>query len=88
MRERGDGLRLALEARAAIRIVGERRRQDLDGDVAVEPRIAGAIDLAHAARADGAEHLVRSKTGYRDSVASFSTRDRGTSRVWMAVCLR
>jgi hypothetical protein len=36
--------------------------QDLDGDVAIEPRIAGAVDLAHAAGADEPDDLVRPET--------------------------
>ena len=35
--------------------------QDLDGDVAIEPRVAGAIDLAHAACPQGGEDLVRAE---------------------------
>ena len=41
-------------AAEAIGIVGERGGQDLDRDVAAEPRVARAIDLAHAAGAEGA----------------------------------
>ena len=33
-------------------------RQDLDAHVAAEPTVAGAIDLAHAARTDESEDLV------------------------------
>ena len=33
----------------------EVRRQDLDGDRAVQPRVARLVDLAHAARAEGRE---------------------------------
>ena len=36
-------------------------REDLDGDFAVEPRIAGAIHLTHAACADEREHLIRAE---------------------------
>lgn len=46
MVERGQHLRLALEAGEALRIVGEGLRQDLDGDLALQPRVAGAVDLA------------------------------------------
>ena len=49
MIERGEHLRFSFESRHAIRIVGDRRQQDLDGDVAIELRIAGAIHRAHAA---------------------------------------
>ena len=46
--------RLALRARTAPAAPGRwrRRRQDLDRDVAVEPRVARAIDLAHPAGAE------------------------------------
>ena len=44
-------LRFALEARQAIRVARERIRQDLDRDVAIEPRVARAVHLAHPARA-------------------------------------
>ena len=42
---------------------GESRRQRLDRDHAVEPRVAGAIDLAHAARAERRQDLVVAETG-------------------------
>ncbi len=48
---------LVLEPREPSRIVREERRQDLDGDVAMELLVVSAIDLAHPAnaqkRADG-----------------------------------
>ena len=52
MIERGQGARLAAEPRQPIGILRAERRQDLDRDVASELRVAGAIHLAHAARAD------------------------------------
>ena len=61
--ERGDGLRLALEPRAPVGVGGEGSRQDLDGDVALEPRVPGAIDLAHSAFADRREDFVGAQTG-------------------------
>ena len=62
MRERGDGLRLALEARERVRVVGDGRGQDLDGDVAVELRVARAIDLSHAACSERRQDLVRAES--------------------------
>jgi hypothetical protein len=53
MIERGQRSRLALESREARRVGGERRRQHFDRDVATEPGVACAIDLAHAADANG-----------------------------------
>ena len=39
-----DRFRLALEARAPVDVSGEGGRQDFDGDVAIEPRVARAVD--------------------------------------------
>ena len=46
-------LRLALEARERIRIGAQMRRQDFDRDIAIQLRVARAIDLAHATRTEG-----------------------------------
>ena len=58
MVERAGGPRLLLEAAQALGVGGERGGQHLDRDVAAEPRVAGAVDLAHAARAERRRHLV------------------------------
>jgi hypothetical protein len=47
MVQRGNGVRLAFEA------LGELFRGNLDGDSAVEARIARLVHLAHATGADG-----------------------------------
>ena len=57
----GDGLRFALEALLHLGVVGEVRRQDLDRDRAVQPRVGGLVDLAHAAGAEGAGDFVRTE---------------------------
>ena len=44
-----DGLCFTLEPLAAVRVGGKRRRQDLDRDLAFQPRILSKVDLAHAA---------------------------------------
>ena len=62
MVERGEHLRFAMKACEAIRIGGERRRQDLQRDVAIELCIARAIHLAHAAGADGGDDFIRPET--------------------------
>ena len=54
---------LLLEAAQAIGVGGEGGRQDLDRDVAAEARVLGAVDLPHAARADGGEDLVGAEAG-------------------------
>ena len=52
VRQRRNRVRFALEARQRLRISGDGRRNNLDRDVAIQPPVARAIDLAHAARAE------------------------------------
>jgi hypothetical protein len=48
--ERRDRLRFALEAAAAAIGIGrEHRRQNLEGDPAVQLRVVGGVDLPHSA---------------------------------------
>ena len=56
--ERGDGERFALKPCARVRMMQPIGAEDLDRDDALEPCIAGAIHLTHAAGADLAEQLV------------------------------
>jgi hypothetical protein len=51
-------LRLALEAGKPIRIISEGSGKNLECDVAIEPRIAGAIHLAHAACSEQTHNLI------------------------------
>ena len=46
--QRGEELRFALEARDALRVGANGVRQRLDGDVAPELGVPGAVHLAHA----------------------------------------
>ena len=62
MRQRRDGLRLALEPRERRRILGKALGQDLDGDIAIQLGVAGAVDLAHAAGAELADDFVGAET--------------------------
>ena len=57
--ERGEQLRLALEAREPVGVGGERGGQQLQSHLAAEPRVRRAVDLAHAAGADRPDDLVR-----------------------------
>jgi hypothetical protein len=66
--ERGDHARLALESRARVGVAGNVRRQQLDGDAAIEPRVARPVDVAHATRADRCDDLVRPKPSARFEV--------------------
>ena len=61
VRQRGDGLRFALEPCAPPGIVGERRRQHFDRDVAAKARILRPIHFAHAAGADGRRRFHRGR---------------------------
>jgi hypothetical protein len=58
MIQRGQYLRFALKARHILRIVSQRRGEDFDGDVAIQLTIAGAVDFAHPAGAEGCEDFV------------------------------
>ena len=49
MGERGHRLGLPLEARQALRVRGEGRRQHLDGHIPTELGVVGAVDLSHPA---------------------------------------
>ena len=58
-------LGLALEARQPLRVEGEEFGQRLDGDVAPQPRVAGAVHHPHAAGAGGADDLIGADLGSR-----------------------
>ena len=70
MVERREHPRFALEARQAVGIRGEDARQNFERDVAPELRVARAIHLAHAARAEQCVDLVDAdaSTGQHGSV--------------------
>src|SRR5690349_8674480 len=59
--ERGRRARLLNETAAAPLVGHAIGRQHLDGDVTFEPRVAGAIHLAHATGPDQANELVRTE---------------------------
>src|SRR5882672_12276037 len=98
MVERGQHLRLALKACEAIGIERERLWDDLQRNVATELRIARAIDLAHAAGAEGGEDLIRAETAsgceshhyfvgtrrFSSSVQCCTTMICGGAAVWSA----
>jgi hypothetical protein len=56
--QRGQRPRFAAEPREALGVVGHRVRQDLQGDIASESRVARPVDLAHAAGPDPGDDLV------------------------------
>src|SRR5262245_24901658 len=59
MIERRQHLCFALEACDALGISRETLEHDLDGDRALQFRVAGTVHLAHAARAESVGDLVR-----------------------------
>src|SRR5437879_3668620 len=62
MLQRRDSTRFTVEALAQLRIGGELRWQDLDRDRPIEPRVARAVDLAHAAGSERRDDLVWPET--------------------------
>ena len=54
---------LPLEPREPIRAGGEGVRQDLQGDIPVEPVIMGAVDHTHPSLADEGGHVVVPEAG-------------------------
>ena len=65
-----EDLRLALEASNPGRIVSQRRRKHLDGDVSAQLDVARAVHVAHAAGADARGDFVFAETSsYERGVA-------------------
>src|SRR5580704_3137357 len=61
MIQRRDGAGFLFETFQAFGFVGDRRREDFDGDVAAEARVARFVDFAHAARADQRHDFIRAE---------------------------
>ena len=77
--EDARGLGLLLEAAQAVGVLREGRRQDLDRDLAPEPRVLRPVDLPHPARADRREDLVRAQLrAGRERHGAFSPALSGT----------
>jgi len=86
MRERRDGLRLRLEAREGDGVRGEALGEDLEGDVALEPRIAGPVDDPHSPGRDRREDDVRTELptcGERQPVTSGGATVRRRAREYV-----
>ena len=64
MIQRGENLGFAMEAREPVRIGSERVGEHLDGDITIETRVAGAVDLAHTPGPQRAEDLVHTDPMY------------------------
>ena len=61
MIQRREELRFTLEPRQSIGVGGKGVREHLDRDVAIQPGVAGSVDLAHPTLADRTTDLVRTK---------------------------
>ena len=83
--ERGEQLRFAREPRQAVRIEREPLGQHLQGDVAIQLRVARAIHLAHGARTKRGDDFVgtHSKTRGEDCVRQRAVHRRrwGSERI-------
>ena len=62
MVQRGGRPRFLLEALQPLGVGDQAGRQDLDRDVATEPRVARPIDFAHAARAKERDDLISAES--------------------------
>jgi hypothetical protein len=78
MIERGEHARFSFEAHDVLALVSKRAREDFDRDVAAQPCVASAIDLAHPARAD---HCL----DFEDADATSCQRRRQQRRVRRAI---
>jgi hypothetical protein len=65
MIQAGDGFGFAVKTFAQLGTVGEMSGKNLDGDDALEARVAGFVHLSHSARTDGGENFIRSEFGAR-----------------------
>jgi len=63
MIQRREEIGLPREPRQTIRIAGEKRRQNLERDLARQPAVARQIHLAHAAGADERDDFVAAEPG-------------------------
>src|SRR5580765_3433528 len=61
MRQGGNRPRLPIEAPLGLRVTHTPGGQDLDSDVAIEPRVLRAVNLTHPSSADGGDDLVGTK---------------------------
>ena len=59
MVQRGESLRLAGEPRGTVGVAREEMREDLDRDLALQLRVARAIDLTHTSSAERRDDFVR-----------------------------
>jgi hypothetical protein len=61
--ELGNRACLAVKALSELRVSGERLRENLDGDGAIQTRVSGLVDLSHPPGVERAEDFVRTEAG-------------------------
>lgn len=59
--ERSRSFGFDFKSGQSIGVGGDKFGQNLDGDVAVQPRVAGPVDLAHTTRTQWRENLILPK---------------------------
>jgi len=59
----GNRAGLPIEALTEVRVRRKRGRQDLDGNGAIEPRVARFVDLSHPTGTDQRQDFVRAEAG-------------------------
>ena len=77
-----DRAGLTVEALAKLGISRERVWENLDCDISIEPRVPGAIHLAHATDAEKRDNLVRAEasSGRKGHAGVASLRQRAIGR--------
>jgi hypothetical protein len=90
MIQRRKRMRLAREPREALRIVRQLLGKNLEGNLAVQLRVAGAIHLAHASRTDEGNDFVGAEPGARLEGHVLADYTRGDTQALLssAVCAR
>jgi len=61
-----NGSAFALKPLPGLRLTGQMQGQDLERDDPIEPRVAGAVDFAHATSSQKKLDLVGTKSYARD----------------------
>jgi hypothetical protein len=79
MIQRREHFGFTLESRDPIRIGGDRRRQNLDGDIALQLGIRRAVDLSHAACADWRGDIVDAEARAEDQSQRVTSRVKSPS---------
>src|SRR3974390_289097 len=82
MVQRGQHLRLPLEARHPLRVTGKRRRQHLDRHIPLQPHIPRAVHLSHAARSELPYDLVSAYLRPRQNRSHIRARLYANSVAW------